>query len=132
MKNQPAPPNDDTTRSNTAIRLRSGKKRTRPAALARRNATSCYLGCCAWPSSRFFELGAAIEPISGLAALLPLCDILANSLLEVDVLACLAQPVCKACPLADQRLVADFNGGRSGDLVGGQQARSNEGISDLL
>src|SRR5437773_9761998 len=83
--------------------------------------TSCSTGLekchliAAWgvapgPCLRFFQLGATIEAIPGIAALLPFCNILANGLLERDVIACLTQPACKTWPLADQRLVADFNG----------------------
>lgn len=56
----------------------------------------------------------------------------ADYLLEWDVLACLTQPTCKAWPLADQRFVTDFNGGRPGDLVCCQQAGRNEGSGNLL
>ncbi len=72
----------------------------------------CHL-IAAWdvapgPGSRFFELRTAIEPIFGFAPPLPFCNILAQNLLEVDVFACLAEPVGQACPLPDQGLMADF------------------------
>ena len=60
------------------------------------------------PCSRLFELGAAIEPIFGFAPPLPFCNILTDSLLKVNILACLAEPVGQACPLPDQGLMADF------------------------
>ncbi len=77
-------------------------------------------GVAPGPCSRLFESGATIEAIARFVALLPFGDILADSLLDGNVSACFTQPPCKAWPLADQRLVADFNGGRSGDLVGRQ------------
>jgi hypothetical protein len=84
------------------------------------------------PCLRFFELGATIETISRLVVLFPLGGILADGLLERDVLARLAQLFCKARPLADQCLVADFDGRGSGDLVGCQQAGRNVSIGDIL
>src|SRR2546425_4888760 len=84
------------------------------------------------PCSGLFELGAAIEPIFGFTTPLPLCDILTDSLLEVDVLACLSEPVGQACPLPDQGLVADLYCAGTGYLVGGEQASDNEGISDFV
>jgi len=81
------------------------------------------------PGLRIFELGTAVEPVCWLLALLPLGSIRAECLLQANVLAGLAQPVGEPRPLADQGLVADFQGGGSGDLIGCEQARGNEGIS---
>src|SRR5260370_3627505 len=96
----------------------------------------CHLvaarGVASSPWLRFFELGAPIETVSRFVAPLQLSGMFADGLLEMDVLACITQPVCKTGPLADQGLVADFNGGCAGDLVGCQQAHCNEGINDLL
>src|SRR5260370_42441909 len=89
-------------------------------------------GVASSPCLRFFELGAAIETISRFGAPLPLSGIFADGLLEMDVLACLTQPACKTGPLADQGLVADFNGACAGDLVGCQKRHCTEGINDLL
>jgi len=64
--------------------------------------------------------------------LLPLCDILAQCLQEANVIACLTQPLGKACPFADQRLVADFDCGCSCNLIGSEQACCEKIRGDLL
>ena len=89
-------------------------------------------GVAPGPGSRFFELGAAVEPIPRLAALLPPGGIFAEGLLQANIVACLPQPVGEPRPLADQGLVADFDSGRSRDLIGGEQARRKKVRRDLV
>ncbi len=83
------------------------------------------------PPLCFFEPGTTIEPLSGPLPLLPLRDIFAQGALKQDVAAGLSQPLCQAYPLSNQRLVTHFNGGFAGDLVRGQQARSDECLQRL-
>ena len=83
------------------------------------------------PCVRFLELRTTIQPIPGHAASLPLRNILADGLLQVNILTCLAQPLCKACPFADEGFVAHLNGGGSRNFIGHQQACGNEDIGDL-
>src|SRR6266566_6010762 len=83
------------------------------------------------PGEGFGQLRAAIEPVHRAPIALPLGGVLPDHLQEMQVFTCLAYPLCQAFPLANQRLVADFQRRRSCDFVGRQQTSYNEGISGL-
>src|SRR5713101_1685432 len=63
------------------------------------------------PRARFLELRTTIQPVPGHAAPLPLRSILADVVLQANILTCLSQPLCQAFPLLDHCLMTHFNGG---------------------
>ena len=77
------------------------------------------------------QLCTPVESISRLPPTYPLGCICANGLLKSDVFSRLAQPLCKACPFTNEVFMTYFNRGGSGNLVGNQQASSDEGIGGL-
>jgi hypothetical protein len=72
-----------------------------------------------------------IESVVWLAMLLPVRYVLADGVLQVDILACLMQPGGETRPFADQRLVANFYGRDASKIVGCEQASDNKSIDDL-
>src|SRR5712692_3732844 len=83
------------------------------------------------PGERFGQLCSAIEPIHRAPIALPLGRVLPDHLQEMQVFTCLAYPLRQAFPLANHRLVADFQRRRSCYLVGRQQTSCNESIGGL-
>src|SRR5512135_2516929 len=63
--------------------------------------------------------------------LLPAGRVLADTLLQTHILACLLQPAVQAWPLPNQCLMADFQDSCSSHRLAWQKARPNKGLGDL-